>query len=315
MDIIKFDPTFDPTFEKLQSIVAETAKITALDLADDTQLAVVKGTRIQLRDARVMIEKQGKGMREDALKYQRDVIAREKELIAIIEPEEKRLKAIEEEANTIRERKAREALLPMRREQLLPLGVAFTDETLLDMDNDEFIEFLNTSTALKNERDRQEIEAEKAKLARAAELAAAAEDARVAERARIEATAKLNEEHRIHAEAQKKHEAELAAQKLIDNAKIEAARIEMEAQKEIDAKKAEAERAIMDTSIITPSQVEKSSQVAGENSLAEDAVLLRNRLEEIERDPNEERAILATRSINMLDLIIPLLDDLDGTTV
>lgn len=227
---------FDPTVEKLQSIIAETAKITAEDLSDDAQLAVVKGTRLQLRDARVTIEKQGKEMRTEALKYQKDVIAREKELIGIIEPEEIRLKAIEEQATQMRERAARAALLPMRQEMLAKFGEPLlTDESILDMDNEAFMVYLNERQAQKNEADRIDIEAEKARLTHEALLAQVKKDAEVAERNRIEEAAKADEARRIQVEAQKKYDAELAAQKLIDDAKAEVARIVAEADAKVKA--------------------------------------------------------------------------------
>lgn len=247
MDIIKFDPNV----EELQKIVAVTSQITAPDLADDAQLAVIHGTRISLRDARVKIEKAGKQYRADALAFQKNVIARERELIAIIEPEEKRLKAFEEEADAIKERAARAALLPLRREQLAQFGDPVpSDETLLDMDNDAFIIYLNERTALKNEQERlrleqerQALEEERRAIARAAELAKAAEDAKIAERERIAAENRANEERRIQEAAQAKIDAEKAAQKLVDDAKAEAERIAAEARFKIAQEKAQAEAA------------------------------------------------------------------------
>ena len=237
MDLIKFDPSI----EELQKIVAATSAIVATDLTDEAQLVLVHDTRISLRDARVKIEKAGKEYRAEALKYQKDVIAREKELIAIIEPEEIRLKAIEEEATAMKERAARAALLPMRREQLDKFGPpTVADESILDMDNDQFITYLNERTAQKNEQDRLAIEAEKAALAHAAELAKAAEDAKIAERARIEAEQRANEERRVQEAARAQNEAAAAAQKLIDDARAEAERIAREAQERLMQAEAQA---------------------------------------------------------------------------
>ena len=229
---------FDPTIADLKAIIASTALITVNDLSDETQMSLVHDTRISLRDARVKIEKSGKKYREDAIKYQKDVLIRERELIAIITPEETRLKALEDEASTIKERAARIALLPMRREQLdnLKDGIQDTDEALLDMENEAFIIYLNKRVSDKNEKDRQEIEAEKSRMARAEEDKRIAEEARIAERNRIEAQQKADEERRVQAEAQKrydadaliaknKREAEISAQKLIDDAKAEAERV------------------------------------------------------------------------------------------
>ncbi len=186
MDLIKFDPTVDT----LHKIIEKTSKITATDLSDEAQLAVVKENRIQLRDARITIEKQGKSMREDALKYQKDVIAREKELLAIILPEEDRLADIEHEAKAIKTRAARMELLPMRRQELSAIGISdIGDEALLDLDNDQFSEFLNKCKADFLDKQMAEVNAEKARLADEARLAQVRKDAEVAERNRVEAEA------------------------------------------------------------------------------------------------------------------------------
>lgn len=227
---------FDPNVESLQKIVSSTSKITATDLSDDVQLALVHDTRIQLRDARVSIEKKGKELRADALKFQKDVIAKEKELLAIITPEEDRLKAIEEQANTIKERAARAALLPMRKEQLIPLLDGLeppADEFLLDMDNDRFISFLVEVQSGKNERDRVANEKKAKELADAERLAQVKKDAEVAERNRIEEANRATEQIRIDKAAHDKHEAEVAAKKLVDDAKIEADRVLREAEEKV----------------------------------------------------------------------------------
>lgn len=246
MEIIKFDPSI----EELNKIVAVTSKITATDLSDDAQLAIVHDTRISLRDARVRIEKTGKEYRAEALAHQKAVIAREKELIAIIEPEEIRLKALEEQANTMKERAAREALLPMRKEQLAPFGApTLTDESILDMDNDAFIVYLNERQAQKNEQDRLEIQAEKDRMAREAELKAAADTAALAERTRIEAQQKADEEARIEKAAQVKRDAELAAQQAKDEAAAEAARIVQAARDKVAQEAAQAEAAAREKAV------------------------------------------------------------------
>jgi hypothetical protein len=224
---------FDPSVDQLQQIVAATSKITADDLSDDVQLALVHDTRIQLRDARVRIEKTGKALRADALKYQKDVIAREKELLGIILPEEDRLADIEEEASKLKERAARVALLPMRKEQLEKFENVIDDEAILYMDNDQFVAYLVELQTKKNEADRLEIEAEKKRLAEESVLAQVKKDAEVAERNRIEEANRATEQMRIDKAAHDKREAEVAAQKLIDDAKAEADRVLKEAEDKV----------------------------------------------------------------------------------
>ena len=227
---------FDPSIEELQKIVAETSKITAEDLSDDTQMVIVHDTRIKLRDIRIRIEKTGKTLRQSALDFQRNVIAREKELLSVVGDEEVRLKTLEDTANSIKERNARISLLPMRKAELAKLGLEVTDDNqILDLDNDAFVALLNDLQAKKNAADAAELAEMKTKMLRDAELKQAAEEAATRERARIEAAQKADEQRRIDEAAIEKMNAGLAAQKLIDDAKTEAARVLKEAEdKEAD---------------------------------------------------------------------------------
>lgn len=227
---------FDPTIAELEKIVSQTSLITAPDLANDTQLALVHDNRIALRDVRIRIEKSGKEKRAEALKYQKDVIAYEKQLLGIISPEEERLKALEDEATAIKERAARAALLPMRKAELAKLGLEVTDDNqILDLDNDAFVSLLNDLQAKKNAVDAAELAQMKADALKKEELAKAAEDARMNERNRIELLHKMEEEKRINDEAQRRIDAQAAAQKLLDDAKAEIDRNIKEAQDRLDA--------------------------------------------------------------------------------
>ena len=146
---------FDPTREVLQQLVEKTKGITATDLKDKAQLAVVKENRIELKKARVQIEKTGEAMREDANAYAKAVIAKQKELISIISPEEDRLKAIEAEAEELILKEERMAKLPERKERLAQIGdlVEVSDEKLLTMDAVGFEAYYNSRVADKNRAD------------------------------------------------------------------------------------------------------------------------------------------------------------------
>ena len=154
---------FDPTTEQLTKMVKASQKIVVTDINDKEQIEVVRKTRIELKTARVAITKKGKEMREEALTFQKAVIAKEKELVAIIEPEELRLEAIEEEVKEKKLREERMALLPTRHEQLVAIGdgVTVTDEELLGMDTDAFTAHKNDRIAKKNEQERIAMEAER----------------------------------------------------------------------------------------------------------------------------------------------------------
>jgi hypothetical protein len=212
---------FNPTKAQLTLLVEESKGLNLTDPFDREQLRKVKDARLNLRDARVAITKTGKALREDALKFQKEVIAKEKELIAIVETEETRLTQIEEQAEKAVERKARIELLPHRQERLAAIGdgIFETDDHLLDMDGPEFEAYCNERVAAKNETDRQRIEAEKraideekARIEREKEMRQREENARAEERERREReekeTQERNEREKVQAEKRANEEQE-----------------------------------------------------------------------------------------------------------
>jgi hypothetical protein len=205
---------FNPTKAQLSLLVEESKALDLTDPFDRDQLGKVKKARLNLRDARIAITKIGKGLREDALKFQKEVIAKEKELVGIIEPEENRLAEIEERADKAVERKKRLELLPHRRERLAAIGDGHseTDDQLLDMDGPTFEGYCNERIAAKNEADRQRIEAdkraieeEKRRIERENEMREREDKARSEERDRVE----REQRERDAREQREKEEAEL----------------------------------------------------------------------------------------------------------
>jgi hypothetical protein len=204
---------FDPTVAQLQGIVEDINKRLAENPED---LKVIKECRIQLKNARVAISKKGKELREGAVAFQRQVIAREKELIEIVEPEEDRLQAIEEAEKERMEMIKRKAVLPQLQEKLSSIGdgIEVSDEELLKMDEKAFDTYYNSRVTAKNEKDRQSIQEEKDKiqkekddLARAKEIEEAKEKARLEEKEKSEKAEqeRKEREEREKEEARKKH--------------------------------------------------------------------------------------------------------------
>lgn len=205
---------FDPTGAQLKELVGTPLVID--NPRDEEQVKAAHAKRMQLREARIAITKKGKELREDALKFQRDVIAKEKELVAIVEPEEERLQAFENEAEFIKEQDARRAILPRRRQQLAELGTdTMTDEEVLALDGTAFQTLLNKKLAEKNQREAKEIADRKAE-----------QDAREAELARKEAAAAAEEEAKKREELARQQERE---------------RIEREAKEKVEREKREAD--------------------------------------------------------------------------
>jgi hypothetical protein len=198
-------------------MVTATKHISATDLSDKTQLEIVRTNRIALKNARVKIEKRGKELREDALKFQKAVIAKEKELVAIIEPEEDRLAAIEEEAKAIVIRQQRTEQLAARRERLASIGdnLPIDDDHLLTVDDIQFDAYFNQRTADKQAADaaklaeeRRKLDEEKLAIEREKETRQREEIARREERERADADAARKEQERIEREAREKAETE-----------------------------------------------------------------------------------------------------------
>ena len=235
---------FNPTVAEIQRIVDEGKKLTITDFTDKTQIKLVRDHRLQLKDIRVTITKQGKAFRQKALDFQKQVIGREKELIALVEPEEERLAAIEDQADAFAEREKRRELLPKRLERLAAFkdGVEIPEEDVLNMDGTDFEGYCNKRLAEKNEKDRlileeksRELKEAEMKVAREKEIKDAEDRARADERKRAEeAEAKLKDE-RVREERERKERIEREERE----AKERAATIEREAKERVEREERE----------------------------------------------------------------------------
>lgn len=236
---------FNPIAE-LNALVEAARGVFVTDIGDKEQLSIVKKTRILLRDARIDIEKKGKELRGDALAFQKAVIAREKELIAIIEPEEARLAAIEDEVKAKKLRAERIALIPERRKRIGEIGgdtllnKNVSDEQLVAMDASEFQGYVNAMVADKNEKDRKAIEArenaakeEELRLQREKEAQEREERARQEEREAGERRLAAETE-RLQREAREKTERE-EREKKAEEERLEAERKRIEADAKYQA--------------------------------------------------------------------------------
>jgi hypothetical protein len=95
---------FDVTAESLKQIVEPYKELKIADVNDRDGYVQVREARLALKAKRVQIEKSGKELRDNANKFAKAVITREKELIAILEPEEQRLKSEEQRYEEEKER-------------------------------------------------------------------------------------------------------------------------------------------------------------------------------------------------------------------
>ncbi len=241
------------------SVLAGKAK--GVDVKNAEQ---VHDVRIELRDARISITKRGKELREGALKFQKEVIKREGELVAIIEPEEERLKAIDEENKLREEMEKRRHELPSRLDALVAIGdeVTTDEDELLAMDDNEFNAYrlrriegkLLSDKAVEEEKRRIDLEEREARARheeaeRKAKIEAEdkerqekfrAEEVVRFEKMRIEDEARMEERRKI-AKEQSKVDAEKARIKAEEKARADIAeeqRLKLELEKrEEDRKK------------------------------------------------------------------------------
>ena len=221
---------FDPTIEALTLMVKESGAIT-----EKSEPLEIRRVRLDLKNARIAITKRGKELREEAVAYQRAIIAKEKELVAIIEPEEDRLERIEEVARVRKEAEDRVNLLPMRRERLAELGITatITDDFLCMLDTVGFQEWTNDAVAIMNEARRIELEAKERAVKEAEERIAREKEMKEREEKAREEEKRLADERIKQAEA----EAERRVKEAEEKAKRDAEDAEKKRLSMIEAEK------------------------------------------------------------------------------
>lgn len=154
---LTFKPeVFDPNKEQLRAIAAEVAKIEA-DPAkmDKDTLELINTTKNKLVKARTRIQKIGKAQREPATKYAKEVKAYEDELLAILAPEEARMKDLEKAAKEKAMRDERMKTLPEFKEKLATIGddVVADDDFLLSLDPNQRDQYYNERLQTKLQAD------------------------------------------------------------------------------------------------------------------------------------------------------------------
>lgn len=223
---------FDPTTKELNEMVAVSKSIT-----EQSEPLVIRTMRLDLKNARVSITKKGKELREEAIAYQKAVIAKEKELIGIIEPEEERLAGIEEIAKKRKEAEDRVHLIPMRRAMLVEKEITteFSDEELCAFDTNEFVAFVNNLVSIQNENKRIALEKMQAEIREAQEKIAREKEMKEREE-------KAREEEKANAEKRLKEAQEEADRRVKEaEARAKAEALALEARKKAEAE-AEAKR-------------------------------------------------------------------------
>lgn len=214
---------FDYNKEALENLKNE---VLSVDMSDKEEIK--KAVKVVVK-ARGIIQKKGKSYRDEANAFNKAVLSKEKEYLEIIGPAEEKLKytlgAIEEEELL----EARRELLPMKLKQMEILKTIDqpTEEFLLSLDAEAWVEYYNSQMKLEQENLERE-EARKKDIAEAEE------------RAKKQAEENLEKE-KARLEQEKKDAVEKVKR---DAEKKEADRLRVEAEEKAKVEKEEQEKAI-----------------------------------------------------------------------
>ena len=214
MNIEQFNPT-----------VAELTKmaLVAQSITKEMGLDIVKENKTILQKTRTAITTKGKELREEALGFQRTVIAKEKELLEIISPEEDRLKAIEEEFKVEKVKEERLQWLPEFKEKLLSINgeTWATDEEILGMDSMQFSIFYNGCVVKNLEKEQAKLREEQAKLDEEKNKIAREQELREAEeRGKIQAQKDLGQKETLAKQEKEATERKIAEEKVKEEKRL-----------------------------------------------------------------------------------------------
>jgi len=234
MDTLSLEK-FNPKKSELTELSKKYSSLEIKGVDDVIGYKEVDEARKELKKQRVVIEKKGKELRADALKFQKAVISYEKELVEIIEPLEIELGAKQDAIDLEKHKIKMVALLPLRKEKLLTIDCEVEDDVILSMDSEEFDSFFNDrKTEYLNEKELKLKELQD-------KLDQEKREKEVADKARLEAEEKAKREIELAKERAEldKQEAIRKAEKekqdiIYENNRKEKERIEAEEKKKAE---------------------------------------------------------------------------------
>ena len=134
---------FNEIRNKLNSVVEINKGLKIEGVEDKEGYAKVKSAKKEIRDEEISLEKLAKSERQQALEYQRGIIALEKDLKEITSPiindYDTQLKEIDE----LVAREERKVLLPHRRKLLEQIEYTLGDEDILNINEKDWAEFID----------------------------------------------------------------------------------------------------------------------------------------------------------------------------
>lgn len=263
---------FAPLYAEAREAMTETAAIHVTDASDKPGIARAKAGRARLSAIRIQSDKARKKEKESALREGQAIQDIYNNIAALIEPEEKRLRELEEFIE--RQEAHRKAAIKLDRENILkPLGVDVRFIDLAAMPAEAFDAMLRTA------QDAQAKRADDERKHREEREAAEAKEAAERERHRLE-NAKLKAEAEAREEAARKER--LAEQVLRD---IE--RQKHQAALDVQRKTAEEDAAVERAAAAERERAEREARLKAEDE-ARSARLEREAAAKRERDAAAE---------------------------
>lgn len=302
---------------ELVLLVAEARTISELKNKDGREQC--HSMAMQLKSARVAIEKAGKTAREDAQAFSKAVIAEEKRLIGIIEPDEQRLIQLRDGWDKAREaeKRAKEEAERQRVERLqemvrhinaAPMQYVDKDISLIEgaleaytnmVIGDEFQEYMDVARASRDVTVEKLKEMLDAAVKREEEAKRLAAEREALEKERAEMAARKAEQDRIEADARAKHEAEMRAQQEA----LEAQRIQIAEQQRLMDEQAARIKAERESLEQAQREKEEAERVAIEDALP--PVMAKQTSERMkladEMDASFAEPVTDTRTMDLFD--------------
>lgn len=272
--------------------LAKEYKGLTIDGVDDKEgYKKVSEARKILKSERVKVEKDAKELRENAVKFQKSVISREKELVAIIEPIENELQTeetrIDEDREKIRvedERKKSEKI-NSRIKVLSDYHYAVDIQIITNMSDEKFQDVLNEAKTEFNKSEKLRIEEEQRQSELKRQNEERQDELRKQEEIRLEDQRKLLEQQRLQNEAKEK---ELEAERDKIKLEQEARQKEMnEHNRRIQEEQEAKDKELRERQLILDNQEKERIERIGIEAEAK-AKKERDRQEEIARKKREK---------------------------
>ena len=230
LEVLKKENWLQEIKNEFQKIVQFSSKIKIEDFEDKKQIEIVKSIKQWYVTNRTTIKRAFKSKRDINTEENRLNLEAEREVLAVMETEEKRLWEMLEKADKMQLRKENEAKLKQRVQELEKYEYIEDVEVLLEMKDKEFDLLLSWKKELYLEKKEAELKAEQERIAREKELEEAKKQAKLEAEKEAQRLADIEkqrvEQEKRDLEDKVKREKEEAEKKRLED--LENARIEKE---------------------------------------------------------------------------------------